>query len=137
MFSLSSKPLPPSLLQVGPASGASVSFEGIVRCENEGKPVKALQYEAMEELACKEGQRILEEAISMFGIHAAACRHRVGLLQIGEPAIFIQVVAGHRGEAFDACRYIIDEVKRRVPIWKKEFYETGESGWINADGTLR
>ena len=114
------------------AAGAFVSFEGWVRDHNDGQPVTALEYEAHAPVANKEGQRILEEAIERFDVLAALGRHRVGRLEIGECAVWVGVSAAHRGVAFDACRYIIDELKQRVPIWKKEHYVDGPSGWINS-----
>jgi molybdopterin synthase catalytic subunit len=114
------------------AAGAFVSFEGWVRDHNDGQPVTALEYEAHAPVANKEGQRILEEAIERFDVLAALGRHRVGQLEIGECAVWVGVSAAHRGVAFDACRYIIDELKQRVPIWKKEHYVDGPSGWINS-----
>jgi len=116
-----------------PACGGYSSFEGWVRDNNEGKRVLRLEYEAFEELGVKEGERIVAEAMQRFGVRRAACVHRVGELAIGELAVWVGVSAGHRAEAFDACRYIIDEVKHRVPIWKKEHYEDGDSGWVNCE----
>jgi molybdopterin/thiamine biosynthesis adenylyltransferase/molybdopterin synthase catalytic subunit/rhodanese-related sulfurtransferase len=116
-----------------PAAGGYASFEGWVRNHNEGLPVRHLEYEAFEPLAIKEGERIVAEAIKRFGIEHAACVHRIGDLAIGEMAIWVGVSARHRAEAFAACRYIIDEVKHRVPIWKKEHYENGDSGWVNCE----
>jgi adenylyltransferase/sulfurtransferase len=116
-----------------PAAGGYVSFEGWVRDHNEGRRVRRLEYEAFEALAVKEGTRIVEAAIARFGVRRAACVHRVGELGIGELAVWVGVSADHRGEAFAACRYIIDEVKHRVPIWKKEHYEDGDSGWVNCE----
>jgi len=95
--------------------------------------VRRLEYEAFEALAVREGERILAEAIARFGVAHAACRHRVGELAIGELAVWVGVSAPHRHEAFLACRYIIDEVKQRVPIWKKEHYVSGDSGWVNCE----
>lgn len=112
-------------------AGACATFEGWVRNHNEGKPVQALDYEAYAELAESEGARILAEAREKFSILTAACHHRVGSLQIGDMAVWVGVGAAHRGTAFDACRYIIDEVKARVPVWKKEHYADGVSQWIN------
>lgn len=114
-----------------PHAGACVTFEGWVRNHNEGKPVQALDYEAYAELAETEGHRILEEARDRFATQNIVCMHRVGALQIGDLAVWVGVTAAHRGGAFDACRYVIDEVKARVPIWKKEHYADGESEWIN------
>jgi molybdopterin/thiamine biosynthesis adenylyltransferase/molybdopterin synthase catalytic subunit/rhodanese-related sulfurtransferase len=116
-----------------PAAGGYTSFEGWVRNHNEGLPVRHLEYEAFEPLAVKEGERIVAEAITRFGIEHAACVHRIGDLAIGEMAVWVGVSARHRAEAFMACRYIIDEVKHRVPIWKKEHYENGDSGWVNCE----
>lgn len=116
-----------------PACGALASFEGWVRNHNDGQAVHALEYEGYEALASKEGDRIVAEAIERFAITRARCVHRLGLLQIGEMAVWVGVSAGHRDAAFAACRYIIDEVKSRVPIWKKEFYASGDSGWVNCE----
>ncbi len=112
-------------------AGACVTFEGWVRNHNEGKPVQALDYEAYAALAETEGNRILSEAREQFGLEAIVCVHRMGALQIGDLAVWVGVTAAHRGGAFDACRYVIDEVKARVPIWKKEHYVDGASEWIN------
>lgn len=116
-----------------PAAGGYASFEGWVRDHNEGLAVRRLEYEAFEELALKEGDRILGEAAARFPIKRALCIHRIGALAIGQLAVWVGVSAVHRGEAFDACRYIIDEVKHRLPIWKKEHYENGDSGWVNCE----
>ncbi len=116
-----------------PESGGYTSFEGWVRNHNEGHKVRRLEYEAFEPLAVKEGERIVAEAIKRFGIERAACVHRVGDLGIGDMAVWVGASARHRDEAFRACRYIIDEVKHRVPIWKKEHYENGDSGWVNCE----
>jgi len=112
-------------------AGACVTFEGRVRDLNEGKSVRALDYEAYGPLALKEGERILAEAAGKFGILWAACVHRTGSLQLGDLAVWVAVAAAHRGAAFDACRYIIDETKARVPIWKREHYADGTTEWIN------
>lgn len=114
-------------------AGGFVAFEGWVRNHNEGQAVLRLEYEAFTELASNEGQRIIDEALQKFAITGAACVHRVGLLEIGDMAVWVGVAAAHRGAAFDACRYIIDEVKQRVPIWKKEHYANGDSGWVNCE----
>ncbi|HWK75216.1 MAG TPA: molybdenum cofactor biosynthesis protein MoaE [Povalibacter sp.] len=116
-----------------PAAGGYASFEGWVRNHNEGHEVTRLEYEAFEALAHKEGERIVTEAIARFGVISAVCVHRIGSLGIGELAVWVGVSSRHRAEAFAACRYIIDEVKHRVPIWKKEHYVTGDSGWVNCE----
>jgi molybdopterin synthase catalytic subunit len=116
-----------------PAAGGFVSFEGWVRNFNEGQEVTRLEYEAFQALAVKEGERILAEAAARFPVKSALCIHRVGSLALTDMAVWVGVSAVHRGEAFDACRFIIDEVKHRVPIWKKEHYRNGDSGWVNCE----
>lgn len=113
------------------AAGACVTFEGWVRNHNEGEAVQALEYEAHQAIAEKEGARIVEEASARFAVAAVHCEHRVGKLEIGDCAVWVGVSAAHRGAAFDACRYVIDETKARVPIWKKEHYASGATGWVN------
>jgi adenylyltransferase/sulfurtransferase len=116
-----------------PACGGYASFEGWVRDQNDGRAVERLEYEAYAELAVKEGERIVAEALERFGVRHARCVHRIGALGLGELAVWVGVSSAHRGEAFAACRYIIDEVKHRVPIWKKEHYVDGDSGWVNCE----
>jgi len=112
------------------AVGAVVCFEGRVRSLNEGRAVDALEYSCYEALAVKEGTRILEEARERFGLLECQAIHRIGQLQLGDMAVWVAVASGHRGEAFEGCRWIIDELKRRVPIWKKEHYADGEKTWL-------
>ncbi len=134
MFELSDTPLENLDARAGmadPRAGAFVTFEGWVRDHNDGQSVTRLEYEAYPALAVSEGKRILAEARAAFDIVDARCVHRVGDLAIGELAVWIGVTAAHRGEAFRACQFIIDEVKRRVPIWKKEHHAASDSGWIN------
>jgi molybdopterin synthase catalytic subunit len=114
-------------------AGGYVSFEGWVRDHNEGQEVTRLEYEAFQALGLREGNRILTEAVRRFPIKHAACIHRVGSLELSDMAVWVGVSSAHRGEAFDACRFIIDEVKHRVPIWKKEHYRSGDSGWVNCE----
>jgi len=116
-------------------AGACVTFEGWVRNENAGRSVQRLDYQAYVPLAETEGERILGEAKQRFALVDAACVHRVGALAIGDLAVWVGVSAAHRDAAFSACRYIIDEVKQRVPIWKNEHYASGESGWLHPDNT--
>ncbi len=116
-----------------PALGACATFEGWVRNQNEGRVVSRLDYEAFESLACAEGQRILQEACLRFDITAVRCVHRVGELPVGELAVWVGAASPHRAEAFAACRYIIDEVKHRLPIWKKEHYLDGDAHWVNCE----
>ena len=146
LFELSETPLNTAHLADSLASaraGALVSFEGRVRDTNEGRTVVCLEYEAYPALSLAEGNAIVREAMeseglegaaregqALKGVLAARCVHRVGTLSVGDVAVWIGVTAGHREEAFRACRYIIDEVKRRVPIWKKERYADGSAEWI-------
>ena len=133
MFFISPSPIEVIAQQTSSEAGAVVIFEGVVRNHNEGRAVLSLEYEAMESLATKEGSRIIEEALEKFDVHSADCIHRVGHLQIGDIAVRVVVSASHRKDAFAACQYIIDEVKSRVPIWKKEHYENGSSAWIGSE----
>lgn len=114
-------------------AGAYTSFEGWIRNHNDGHDVLRLEYEAYEPLAVSEGERVIREAKERFGVLHASCVHRVGSLEIGECAVWVGVSSGHRDAAFKACRYIIDEVKVRLPIWKKEHYADGHSGWVNCE----
>lgn len=135
-FALDSEVLDPEALKETlrlDHSGACVTFEGWVRDHSEGRHVNRLEYEAFGAMAEKEGRRILEEAQGKFDVDKALCVHRQGTLSIGDLAVWVGVTAAHRGEAFDACRYIIDEIKHRVPIWKKEHYAEGDSGWVNSE----
>ena len=113
--------------------GALAVFEGWIRDHNEGQQVERLEYEVYRPVAEKEGTRIINEALQRFGVSPAVCIHREGLLELGEIAVIVCVSSPHRGEAFDACRYIIDETKTRLPIWKKEHYVTGVSEWVNCE----
>jgi adenylyltransferase/sulfurtransferase len=115
-------------------AGGVVVFEGRVRDLNDGKVVTALEYEAYHELCITEARLIFDEARRMFDIREAFGWHREGLLKLGDVAVWIGVSAQHRGDAFKACRYIIDEIKHRLPIWKKEHYENGPTEWINCQG---
>jgi molybdopterin synthase catalytic subunit len=118
---------------VDAAAGAYAAFEGWIRNENEGQAVLRLEYEAYAPLAVSEGERVIAEAMRDFPVLHARCVHRVGLLEIGECAVWVGVSAAHRDAAFLAARYIIDKVKVRLPIWKKEHYADGNSGWVNCE----
>jgi len=113
--------------------GALAVFEGWIRDHNEGQEVERLEYEVYRPVAEKEGARIIDEALARFSISHALCIHREGLLELGDCAVIVCVSAAHRGAAFDACRYIIDQTKTRLPIWKKEHYVTGISEWVNCE----
>ena len=134
MFKISLTPIDAAVLQralADSSAGACVTFEGWVRNRNEGQPVLSLEYEAYALLAETEGERIVAEARDRFSLTGASGVHRVGHLQLGELAVWVGVTAEHRGAAFDACRYIIDEAKARLPVWKKEHYASGATAWIN------
>lgn len=115
------------------AAGAYCGFEGWVRNLNEGQAVLQLEYEAYETLAHSEGEKILVEAAAKFPHLHAHCVHRTGLLEIGDCAVWVGVSSPHRDEAFHACRYIIDALKTRLPIWKKEYYANGDAAWVNCE----
>lgn len=117
-----------------PKAGALVIFEGLVRNHNEGSSVSALEYECYTELAENEYQKIYDEARSKFKVYDITCVHRTGFLDITDMAVWVGVTSAHRDAAFQACRYIIDEVKDRLPIWKKEHYVSGKSEWVNCQG---
>ncbi|MBU6450505.1 MAG: molybdenum cofactor biosynthesis protein MoaE [Cyanobacteria bacterium REEB67] len=112
-------------------AGALITFEGVVRNHNEGKKVRALSYEGYEPLARAEALRIFAEAQERYQIIKCLAVHRVGELAIGEAAVFLGVAAAHRDQAYQASRYIIDEIKKRLPIWKKEHYLDGSADWVN------
>jgi molybdopterin synthase catalytic subunit len=118
---------------VNDGAGGFCSFEGWVRNLNDGRTVERLEYEAYEPLVVSEGLRVLEEARQKFPFLEARCVHRTGLLEIGDLAVWVGVASAHRDEAFRACRYIIDELKVRLPIWKKEHYVDGDSDWVNCE----
>lgn len=112
-------------------AGAFICFEGWVRNHHAGRAVQALGYQAYAALAETEGEKIVLEACERFAILDVCCVHRVGDLAIGDCAVWVGITAAHRDAAFAACRYVIDEVKLRVPIWKKERYEDGSSDWLH------
>lgn len=135
-FQITAEPIVPEQLRARLADlscGGYVSFEGWVRDHNEGQQVVRLAYEVHAPIAITEGQRVLREAQEKFGISQAFGIHREGELALGDCAVFVAVSSPHRGEAFEACRFIIDEVKQRLPIWKKEYYDNGNSGWVNCE----
>lgn len=109
--------------------GALVFFAGIVRNINEGKSVTHLEYEAFSPMAEEMIRKILEDASGKWELLHANCIHRLGSLKVSEIAVIVTVGSMHRGEAYEANRYIIDRVKHEVPIWKKEYYEDGTSSW--------
>jgi molybdopterin converting factor subunit 1 len=116
-----------------PEDGAAVVFEGVVRNNTRGRRTLYLNYEAYEEMALKQLESLSAQALSEFKIREVAIVHRQGRLEIGETSVVIVVASAHRAAAFDACRWLIDQLKKTVPIWKKEYFEDG-SVW--ADGEL-
>jgi len=112
-----------------PSCGAVVCFEGLVRNHHEGRDVTALRYTHHPVMAEKEGQRILEETLKKFPITHALAVHRIGDLTIGDIAVVTLTASAHREAAFEANRYLIDEIKAKVPIWKFESYASGEQEW--------
>lgn len=124
-FELTAEPIDAARLTAAladSAAGACVTFEGRVRNHNDGRAVSSLEYEAYERMAIREGTAVMVAALEQFPIIGAVCVHRTGHLSIGDTAVWIGVISAHREEAFVACRYIIDEVKSRVPIWKSEHF---------------
>ena len=112
------------------ACGAVITFAGVVReMSDDERPVTGLSYEAHEAMAAAEFEKIAGEARERFGPCEIAIAHRTGELQVGEVSVAVAVAAPHRGPAFDACEYAIDELKRRTPIWKKEHYAHGGTQW--------
>ncbi len=139
IFQLTSTPLETLNLKEGLAAGNAGGFcvfEGLVRNQNDGKTVVALEYEAFEKGCQAEIKKIFQEVAGKFDIIQMKCVHRVGRLNVGEIAVWIGVTAAHRDAAFQACRCLIDEIKHRLPIWKKEFYINGDSGWVNCSECL-
>ena len=113
--------------------GAVALFLGTVRDHNEGRKVIGLEYSAYEKMALQELGRVREAALERFEISAAAVVHRLGALEIGAASVAVAIAAPHRAAAFDACRFVIDTLKRTVPIWKKETFEGGQV-WGKGEG---
>jgi len=108
-----------------PSDGAVVIFNGVVRDNTRGRRTLYLDYEAYEAMALQQMEALAAEAPARFAVRGASIVHRLGRLEIGETSVLIVVAAAHRGAAFDACRWIIDTLKKTVPIWKKEHFEDG------------
>ena len=114
-----------------PEDGAVAVFEGIVRNHSRNRRTLYLDYEAYEPMALKKLEELAEQALTQFAVRGVAIIHRLGRLEIGETSVLIVVTSSHRGAAFDACRWLIDTLKKTVPIWKKEYFEDGA---VWADG---
>ena len=135
-FKLIDTPIEPMQLRhelLNVSAGAYCSYEGWVRDHNEGKSVTALHYSGYAQLAPEIAQTILKEAQKKFNLIDAAVVHRIGALSTSDIAVWVGVTAHHRGDTFLACRYIIDNVKHRLPIWKKETYTDGSEAWIESN----
>jgi len=114
--------------------GAAILFIGVVRNHADGRPVSGMRYDSYVEMSQHELKSIAAEAAERLGTDRLAVEHRTGELQIGEISVAIAVSSPHRAESFDATRYIIEEIKKRLPVWKKEYYEDGTDSWV--EGTL-
>lgn len=137
MFELSTQSIDPAALQARlatPETGATVIFEGRVRNHHLGRPVTHLEYEAFDDLAQREGEAMVAETEQLYPGTLVLCVHRTGTLQIGEAAVWIGVASAHRQAGFAACRHVIEEIKRRLPVWKKEHHPDGAAEWINCSG---
>ncbi len=113
------------------ADGAVCAFDGIVRDNTRGRRTLHLDYEAYEEMALEQMRGLAAEAVGRFGVRNVVLMHRLGRLVVGETSVLIVVASAHRGAAFDACRWLIDTLKKTVPIWKREQFEDGA---VWADG---
>jgi molybdopterin synthase catalytic subunit len=126
-------PIDPAALlaaALAPSDGAALLFWGVVREEHGGRAVESLEYEAYAAMAERKLQQIADEARARWSTGAIHIVHRVGLLRVGDASVGIAVAAPHRGEAYEASRYCIEEIKRRVPVWKREGYVDGERTWV-------
>ena len=116
--------------------GAIVTFIGTVRDNSKGRDVDRIEIQVYEEMAVKQLQAIREEAIAKFGVEEVSIVHRYGTLDVSDKIMMIAVGAGHRPEAFEACRYVLETIKEKVPLWKKEFTPEGDY-WIEGDAYER
>jgi molybdopterin synthase catalytic subunit len=133
-------PIDPSALLAEvarPANGALLLFLGVVRETNDGRGVTGIEYSAYEAMAARELQAIADEVGAAFGMPDLVIEHRLGELGLEEASVGIAVGHPHRGEAYDASRRVIEELKRRVPIWKREHYLDGTREWVDNAGTHR
>ena len=119
------------------ANGATVVFVGTVRDVNDGRAVTGMEYTAYLPMAERELRLIVEEAAARFGTSDVVVEHRIGELGLGEASVVIAVAHPHRASAYDASRYVIEALKARVPIWKREWYVDGERAWVDPTRTAR
>jgi molybdopterin synthase catalytic subunit len=124
---------PPRLLAevASPGNGAAILFVGTVREVNDGRPVTGIDYTAYRGMAERELAAIAVEAAERFGTPHLVVEHRLGTLEVGETSVVVAAAHAHRGRAFDAARYVIEELKRRVPVWKREHYVDGSREWVD------
>jgi molybdopterin synthase catalytic subunit len=113
------------------ANGASLLFVGTVRDMNEGRAVTGIEYAAYESMAARELDAIVSEAALRFNTNAIVVEHRIGELALGEASVAIAVAHAHRAPAYEASRFVIEQLKRRVPIWKREHYMDGTREWVD------
>jgi len=118
----------------GTRNGATVLFVGTVRDTNEGAPVSGLDYSSYAAMAEKELAAIVLEAVERWDTSDIVVEHRIGTLELGDASVAIAVAHPHRAQGYEASRYIIEELKKRLPIWKREHYVDGRSEWVNAEG---
>lgn len=130
---------PASLINevASPEHGAISVFIGTVREVNEGRTVSAIEYSVYKSMADAELERILDEAEERFGVSALVVEHRIGLLGLGDVSVAIAAAHAHRAPALDSIRYVIEEIKKRVPIWKKEHYADGTREWVDPTRTAQ
>ena len=134
MFELTATPIDPTALRVrldAAETGALTVFEGRVRNHHLGRPVTKLEYEAFDDLALREGEALVTETERLHPGTKVLCVHRTGTLALGEIAVWIGVASAHRAASFAACRHVIEEIKRRLPVWKKEHHPDGAAEWVN------
>lgn len=134
---LTRRPIDPTALMervAAPRHGAVLLFLGVVREVNDGRGVTGIEYSAYESMAGREISAIAEEAVARFGGIDVAMEHRLGELALEEASVGIAVAHAHRGVAYDASRWILEELKRRVPIWKREQYVDGTREWVDPSG---
>ncbi|MFI5228812.1 MAG: molybdenum cofactor biosynthesis protein MoaE [Gemmatimonadales bacterium] len=120
-----------------PANGATVLFVGTVRDVNDGRAVEGMEYTAYHAMAARELDAIVREVVERFATTDVVVEHRLGELGLGDASVAVAVAHPHRGAAYDASRYVIEQLKRRVPIWKLEHYADGTREWVGADGSHR
>ena len=108
----------------GGEAGAMVEFRGMVRRLEDGREIAGIEYEAHREMAEHQLKRIAEQAAEEFGLKFVAIHHRIGFIAVGEPSLIVSVASPHRGEGFRAAQWIVDELKKKVPIWKRPRFRT-------------